>query len=198
MRIDFAFYILHILSVEQGAYVFIETNLHSMGQLISFSRSCSISIELHLKLKLNRNQKKKEQNLNKNWTEVEGKLGTDNEITELSSAIFNFDSISDQFPFNFYSISVQISFNWIWMEIEQDRKKKQMSWPNVPLRPNMMNIHFLLGTSNIKGRSPQVYVNENKGSSINHVVKILGIFDPPPPSWPLLLNKAYVIKWSFG
>ena len=35
-----------------------------------------------------------------------------------------------------------------------------------------------------------------QGSSINHVVKILGIFDPP--SWSLLLNKAYVIKWSFG
>ena len=34
------------------------------------------------------------------------------------------------------------------------------------------------------------------GSSINHVVKILGIFDPPPPLWSLLLNKAYVIKWS--
>ena len=33
------------------------------------------------------------------------------------------------------------------------------------------------------------------GSSINHVVKILGIVDPP--SWSLLLNKAYVIKWSF-
>ena len=32
-----------------------------------------------------------------------------------------------------------------------------------------------------------------KGSSINHVVKFLGIFDPPPlPSWPLLLNKTYV------
>ena len=37
------------------------------------------------------------------------------------------------------------------------------------------------------------------GSSINHVVKILGIFDPPiPPSWSLLLNKAYVMKWSLG
>ena len=36
------------------------------------------------------------------------------------------------------------------------------------------------------------------GSSINHVVTFLGIFDPPPPSWSLLLNKAYVIKWSFG
>ena len=35
-----------------------------------------------------------------------------------------------------------------------------------------------------------------KGSSINHVVKFFGIFDPP--SWSLLLNKAYVIKWSFG
>ena len=31
-----------------------------------------------------------------------------------------------------------------------------------------------------------------------YVVNILGIFDPPPPSWSLLLNKAYVIKWSFG
>ena len=36
------------------------------------------------------------------------------------------------------------------------------------------------------------------GPSINHVVKFLGIFDPPPPSWPLLQNKAYVLKWSFG
>ena len=36
------------------------------------------------------------------------------------------------------------------------------------------------------------------GTSINYVVKILGIFDPPPPSWSLLLIKAYVIKWSFG
>ena len=27
-----------------------------------------------------------------------------------------------------------------------------------------------------------------------------GYFDPgsPSPSWSLLLNKAYVIKWSFG
>ena len=38
----------------------------------------------------------------------------------------------------------------------------------------------------------------DKGSFINHVVKFLGIFDPLPPSWSLLLNKAYVIKWSFG
>ena len=37
-----------------------------------------------------------------------------------------------------------------------------------------------------------------KKSSINHVVNNLGIFDPPPtPSWSLLLNKAYVLKWSF-
>ena len=28
------------------------------------------------------------------------------------------------------------------------------------------------------------------GSLINHVVKFLGIFDPFPPSWSLLLNKA--------
>ena len=38
----------------------------------------------------------------------------------------------------------------------------------------------------------------SKGSFINHVVKFLRIFDPLPPSWSLLLNKAYVIKWSFG
>ena len=36
------------------------------------------------------------------------------------------------------------------------------------------------------------------GSSINHVDTFLGIFDPLPPSWSLLLNKAYVIKWTFG
>ena len=33
------------------------------------------------------------------------------------------------------------------------------------------------------------------GSSINHVVKFLGIF---APSRSLLLNKAFVIKWSLG
>ena len=33
------------------------------------------------------------------------------------------------------------------------------------------------------------------GSSINDVVKILGIFDPLPP---FTMNKAYVIKWSLG
>ena len=37
-----------------------------------------------------------------------------------------------------------------------------------------------------------------KESFINPVVKFLGIFDPLPPSWSLLLNKTYVIKWSFG
>ena len=36
------------------------------------------------------------------------------------------------------------------------------------------------------------------GSSINHVVKFLDILTPLPPLWSLLLNKAYVIKWSFG
>ena len=36
------------------------------------------------------------------------------------------------------------------------------------------------------------------GLFINHVVKFLRIFDSPPPSWPILLNKAYVIKLSFG
>ena len=29
--------------------------------------------------------------------------------------------------------------------------------------------------------------------------QIFGYFDPtPPPSWSLLLNKARVLKWSFG
>ena len=37
-----------------------------------------------------------------------------------------------------------------------------------------------------------------QGSSINHMVKILGIFDPPPSTWSLLLNNVYVMKWSFG
>ena len=32
------------------------------------------------------------------------------------------------------------------------------------------------------------------GSSINHVIKILGIFTPSP-FWSLLLSKTYVIKW---
>ena len=30
------------------------------------------------------------------------------------------------------------------------------------------------------------------------MVRFLDIFDSPPPSWSLLLNKAYVIKWSFS
>ena len=37
-----------------------------------------------------------------------------------------------------------------------------------------------------------------KGSSINHVDRFLNIFDPPPPSWTILLNKAYVVIWTFG
>ena len=37
------------------------------------------------------------------------------------------------------------------------------------------------------------------GSSINHMVKFLGIFSIPLSYWPLLLNKAInVIKWWFG
>ena len=28
--------------------------------------------------------------------------------------------------------------------------------------------------------------------------QFLGTFDPPPPSWSLLLNKAYVVIWTFG
>ena len=32
------------------------------------------------------------------------------------------------------------------------------------------------------------------GTSINHVVKILGIFDSPSPLWSLLLNKACIVK----
>ena len=37
-----------------------------------------------------------------------------------------------------------------------------------------------------------------QGPSINHVDRFLGIFDPFPLSWSLLLNKIYVVKWSFG
>ena len=44
----------------------------------------------------------------------------------------------------------------------------------------------------------QFYDVSSRGSFIKHVVKILGIFDLLPPSWSLLLNNAYVIKWSFG
>ena len=38
----------------------------------------------------------------------------------------------------------------------------------------------------------------HKGASINHVDSFLEIFDPPPPSWTILLNKAYVVTWTFG
>ena len=37
-----------------------------------------------------------------------------------------------------------------------------------------------------------------KGSFIKHVVKIFGIFDPPPLPPAFVVTKAYVIKWSFG
>ena len=42
-------------------------------------------------------------------------------------------------------------------------------------------------------------ISHHMGSIINHVVKFLGIFDPPPPlpSWSLLLNTACVMKGSF-
>ena len=41
-------------------------------------------------------------------------------------------------------------------------------------------------------------VKPTQGACTNHVDRILGYFDPPPPMWTLLLNKAYVMKWSFG
>ena len=25
-----------------------------------------------------------------------------------------------------------------------------------------------------------------------------GVFEPPPPLWTILLNKAYVVIWTFG
>ena len=43
---------------------------------------------------------------------------------------------------------------------------------------------------------PHYQRNMLKGSSINHVVKFLCIFDLP--SWSLCLHKSYVTKWSFG
>ena len=33
---------------------------------------------------------------------------------------------------------------------------------------------------------------------INHVDRILDFFDPPPPLWTILLNRAYVVIWTFG
>ena len=44
------------------------------------------------------------------------------------------------------------------------------------------------------------YINGSgaKGASINHVDSFLEMFDPPPPSWAILLNKAYVVTWTFG
>ena len=44
---------------------------------------------------------------------------------------------------------------------------------------------------------PIIHIISFKGTFINHVVNFLGIFDPFPPSWSLLLNKAYVLKWPF-
>ena len=36
------------------------------------------------------------------------------------------------------------------------------------------------------------------GPSINHVDNFLDIFNPPPPLWTILLNKSYVVIWTFG
>ena len=32
---------------------------------------------------------------------------------------------------------------------------------------------------------------------MNHVGRFLDIYDPPPPLWTILLNKAYVEIWTF-
>ena len=34
------------------------------------------------------------------------------------------------------------------------------------------------------------------GTCTNHVDRILGIFDPPPPMWTLLLNSCYKVLMS--
>ena len=45
-------------------------------------------------------------------------------------------------------------------------------------------------------------VNKLQGENKRDIHKprghFLDIFDPLPPSWSLLLNKAYDIKWSFS
>ena len=51
-----------------------------------------------------------------------------------------------------------------------------------------------LGDSRIRLGDP----GYGKGSFINHVIKFLGIFDPPPPFVvSFTINEAYVIEWSF-
>ena len=61
-----------------------------------------------------------------------------------------------------------------------------------------LNIVILISTTNA-AQHPCAFaiLNVYKRSSINHVVKFLGIFDPPSLSWSLLLNQAYVINWLF-
>ena len=76
------------------------------------------------------------------------------------------------------------------------KKEKKENWMKSTLQKNcqfmvMASRHFLSLYGKDKADN-----HIHKGLSINHVVKILVFFDPP--SWSLLLNKAYVIKWSFG
>ena len=74
------------------------------------------------------------------------------------------------------------------------KKEKKENWMKSTLQKNcqftvMASRHFLSLYGKDKADN-----HIHKGLSINHV----GIFAPPPPSWSLLLNKPYVIKWKFG
>ena len=64
---------------------------------------------------------------------------------------------------------------------------------NKPCRfPFKWNGKIFNSCTNGEARKRQCDQIVNKGSSINHVVKILGIFDP---SWLLLPNKSYLLIW---
>ena len=69
--------------------------------------------------------------------------------------------------------------------------------------PSVLNYDFHnIKKKHFKHRAKKITCKTSQhhplGSSIYHVVKFLGILTPLLPSWSLIRNNAYVIKWSFG
>ena len=102
---------------------------------------------------------------------------------------------------------------WIWNDI--DKRDQNPTNPSKPILKIVNNngspefqiphefspfLHWIWNKKLFPNPSfSKEPLKADKGSFINHVARILGIFDPPfPTSWSLLLNKTYVIKLSFG
>ena len=66
------------------------------------------------------------------------------------------------------------------------------------LEPVAVKLIFKGMGSNLLTGCETTYLPHTRGSFIDHVDRFLNIFDPPPPLWTILLNKAYVVTWTFG